>query len=120
MGARCAGGAGAAEDVYRLVITEPTTVRLLLFSEFDAALYIRDSCAADGVELSCNDDLVNRYHSALVTRLEPGTYFVFVDGFGREGVGDYGAYRLHVFSGPRARLPVAEAQPTVRRSGRRR
>ena len=50
--------------------------------EFDTVLYIRGRCDDPDSELACNDDSGERLLSRILSsRLEPGTYYVFVDAF---------------------------------------
>ena len=83
----------AREIVYRLDIPERANVTLDLESHFDGVLYVRSGDCSDGdSEIACDDDSPDQTHSHVSQIFEPGTYFVFVDGYTREG----GTYKLTV------------------------
>ncbi len=98
----CSGGSSdSREIVYRLDLTSRERVRLEVEprGNFDPILYLRQGdCADTDSEIACNDDLKGAsahggsQHppSRLDQMLEPGTYFVFVDGYGSSD----GAYKL--------------------------
>lgn len=89
------GGDQAPEHVYWFRIDRPSFVALRLASTFDASLYL---LAADGAELGCRSAIGLRHdvrRSDLRTEIEPGLYYVVVDGeSGRSGTGPY-ALDLH-------------------------
>jgi hypothetical protein len=87
--ATCAGGAQSPENVYRLVIVRRSRVRLALTAQFDGALYLRQTCMQQSTERACNDDSTDPQHSLIETTLNPGTYSVFVDGYGATNSGTY-------------------------------
>jgi len=92
--ATCAAGARSADQIYRLVIRRRSMVRIASEqADFDGALYLRRDCMDAVTELGCNDDAGDNRHSIIETVLEPGTYFVFVDGFAES---NQGAYTLDV------------------------
>ncbi len=87
------------EVVYRLVLEKRQRVVLDLDAPFDTVMYMRDrECEAESAEIACNDDRparsgmpTSQAHSSRIDEVfDPGTYFVFVDGYGNEA----GAYRL--------------------------
>lgn len=98
----CSGGSSdSREIVYRLDLTSRERVRLEVEprGNFDPILYLRQGeCSDTDSEIACNDDLKGAtarggsQHppSRLDQVLEPGTYFVFVDGYGSSD----GAYKL--------------------------
>jgi hypothetical protein len=95
----CGGAAG--EAVYRLVLTKATSVSLdTIGSSFDTTLYVRVGACEGGRELGCDDDSGgSAWTSALrFGTLQPGSYFVFVDGFtvDRALGPDEGAFVLNV------------------------
>jgi hypothetical protein len=51
-------------------------------SGFDGALYMLGACGEMGTEIACNDDSPNTSRSQVEAALDPGTYFVVVDGYG--------------------------------------
>lgn len=63
-----------------LVLTETSSIRIETFSDFDTVLYLKSSDCDEGTEIDCNDDGGNALNSKIeIDRLEPGTYFAFVD-----------------------------------------
>jgi hypothetical protein len=84
----------AAEVVYRLDLTARQKVTLAVeTSRFDSVLYIRKGdCSDADSEVACNDDAGDQRHSKIEQVLEPGAYFVFVDGYSGTG----GSFKLHV------------------------
>jgi hypothetical protein len=82
----------APEAVYELDVAQRERVVIDLQARFDAVLYIRkNDCADENAEVDCNDDVPGdgENHSRLEDVLEPGKYFVFVDGYNREGAGGF-------------------------------
>jgi hypothetical protein len=90
----CGGKGDAPELVYELDVSQRERVTLDVQARFDAILYLRKGdCADESAEVDCNDDENGENtHSRLEDVLEPGKYFVFVDGNGR----DAGGFRLTV------------------------
>jgi hypothetical protein len=83
------GAGDSSELVYALTTTTRTRASFDVEADFDSVLYIRkDDCTDPNSEIECNDDSSDRQHSHVDTVLEPGKYFVFVDGYGHEG-GDF-------------------------------
>jgi hypothetical protein len=79
------GQADSRELVYELDLSRRQRVTLEVEAHFDSVLYIRrDDCADPSAEVDCNDDGPDRTHSRLERVLEPGKYFVFVDGYAQE------------------------------------
>lgn len=83
------GTSSAKEIVYRLDVPTRQRVSIEVDPRFDAVLYIRKDCADPGTEVACNDDIQGRATSRgsnmrpskIDEVLDPGTYFVFVDGY---------------------------------------
>jgi hypothetical protein len=83
------------DRLYRLVLAKRTHVRLTLATPtWDGVLVIRKSClepsgsgGARAAEAACNNDADDTHHARIDATLEPGTYFVQVDGHasGNEG-----------------------------------
>ncbi len=91
------------DAVYHFRLEETTAVRLMLISLFDGVLHLRrGDCTDAAAEIACNDDLIDNRHSMIVDELEPGDYYVIVDGFEDRSVGEY--YLSLVASRP-GRLP---------------
>ncbi|HEY3815558.1 MAG TPA: hypothetical protein VGL81_00220 [Polyangiaceae bacterium] len=85
----------AREIVYVLEVPRRQRVVLDVDARFDSVLYLRkDDCADEGAEIECNDDSPTggRNKSHIERVLEPGRYFVFVDGYNQES----GGYKLTV------------------------
>ncbi len=90
---QCANSS-AREIVYRLdlaarqdVVIDVTTQR------FDSVLYVRkDDCSDESSEVACNDDAPNQHRSMIEAVFDPGTYYVFVDGYSNDG----GSFRMRV------------------------
>ncbi|MBN1773993.1 MAG: hypothetical protein JXB32_22225 [Deltaproteobacteria bacterium] len=98
-GAACGEGAGGPEAVYQLRVRERSRVELSVEAEFDSVLHVRRDCVDPGTAVDCNDDAGDSNHSALDLQLDPGTYYVFVDGYG-EG-GESGPFTLRAEVTPR-------------------
>ncbi|HSO39525.1 MAG TPA: hypothetical protein VLT33_43665 [Labilithrix sp.] len=91
-----AGGCASSDSkelVYKLEVTRRQRVSIEVDPQFDSVLYVRkDECGETDSEIACNDDATagagKRGASSRGSRidevLEPGTYFVFVDGYGAE------------------------------------
>jgi hypothetical protein len=85
----------AREMVYVLEVPQRQRVVLEVDARYDSVLYVRkDDCSDEGAEVECNDDAPNggRNKSRIERVLEPGKYFVFVDGYNTEA----GSYKLTV------------------------
>ncbi len=87
--ASCAGGAHSPDHVYSMEVTERSRVRVHQRSDYDSALHLRSTCEDSTSEIACNDDSVDQQHSAITTVLDPGTYYVFSDGFQTDNSGNY-------------------------------
>jgi V8-like Glu-specific endopeptidase len=78
----CGGGMGN-DRVYSFSLNSRSQVQLTT-SGTDAVLYVRSACG--GTELACNDDAsAADPNPAIDITLDPGTYYVFVDGMDRGG-----------------------------------
>jgi hypothetical protein len=85
----------AREMVYELDVPRRRRVTIDVDAHFDSVLYIRkDDCTDESAEVDCNDDSPtgDRNQSRIERVLDPGKYFVFVDGYNQES----GAYKLTV------------------------
>ncbi|MCS6799246.1 MAG: PPC domain-containing protein [Myxococcota bacterium] len=92
------GGENAAEEVYRFELSTRTRVQIhTAGSSFDTVVYLRrERCEDNNAEIACNDDASSGGGpSRLDLTLDPGRYFLFVDGFG----GAEGRYQLVVYFG---------------------
>ena len=89
----------SADRVYRVVVTQRTHARFVLVTPVhDGVLSLRKAChdppgATSGRagELTCNNDSDDNHHSRIETVLEPGSYFLVVDGY---GVGQEGPFTV--------------------------
>jgi hypothetical protein len=84
---------GSREIVYRLDLASRQRVAIDVDPRFDSVLYVRkDECADVEAEVACNDDVGHERRSRVDEVLEPGAYFVFVDGLQNES----GQYKMKV------------------------
>jgi hypothetical protein len=81
------------ELVYQLDLPQRERVTIEVEARFDSVLYVRkDDCTDPNAEVDCSDDAPDRTHSRIERVLEPGRYFVFVDGYAR----DAGLFKMTV------------------------
>jgi hypothetical protein len=90
----CGGQGDAGDRVYRITLAARARVRLSLSTpRFTGVLALRSSCldapSARSPELSCNSGSEDAHHAHLEANLDPGTYYVVVDGKGRDGEGAF-------------------------------
>ena len=78
----CIRGGDAPEIVYALTVEERGQVAVTINSDYDGALYLLGTCAEMRSEVTCNDDAPSTTRSRIEATLDPGTYYVVVDGFG--------------------------------------
>ena len=79
--------------MYELDVSRRERVTIEVEARFDSVLYIRkEDCNDPNAEVDCNDDGPDRTHSRIERVLEPGKYFVFVDGYGQES----GTFKMKV------------------------
>ncbi len=81
MSGPCASG-NAPERVYRFEMDQRAQVTVSLTSSYDGAIYILRECGQLNTLVDCNDDNPDTSHSRIDTMLEPGTYYLVVDGYG--------------------------------------
>ena len=87
------GPSDSRELVYELDLSKRERVTIEVEARFDSVLYIRkDDCTDPSAEVDCNDDGPDRTHSRIERVLEPGKYYVFVDGYGQEA----GTFKMNV------------------------
>lgn len=92
MSGTCIRGGNAPEVVYAITLEERAQVTATLDANYDGALYLLATCADARSEIACNDDDMSVRRSRIETTLDPGTYFVVVDGWASEA----GEYELMV------------------------
>jgi hypothetical protein len=101
----CGGAAG--EAVFYLVLNRPSFLHVdSIGSQFDSTLYVRAGSCGQGLELGCDDDSACKWGggacnwnaSLTFSLLDPGTYYIFLDGFtvDRERGPDQGPFQLNV------------------------
>jgi Trypsin-like peptidase domain len=83
-------GASAPDRTYTFTLGSAASFEALA-SGFDTGLYLRTACDDEASELACNDDNdpPGNFGSRIATELQPGTYFLVVDGFGSDSLGPY-------------------------------
>jgi hypothetical protein len=95
----CAGG-GGNDVVYSFTVgaMTPMTISLVGAGGWDTVVYVRRGVCEATPEVACNDDSAG-LSSQVALVATPGTYYVFVDGF---GAGSTGAFTLTIsLGGPR-------------------
>ena len=91
------GPSDSREIVYEIDVHDRQRFTFAVEAKFDTVLYVRkDACADPTAEVDCNDDAPDRTHSRVEHVLDPGKYFLFVDGYGHES----GAFKLTVTATP--------------------
>jgi hypothetical protein len=87
------GPSDSRELVYELDVAQRERVTIDVEAKFDSVLYVRkDDCNDATAEVACNDDAGDRSRSHVEHVLDPGKYFVFVDGYGH----DAGSFKMTV------------------------
>ncbi len=82
------------ELVYRIDVATQKRMTIEVLAHFDSVLYIRQNdCTSEDAEVKCNDDEAgNNKASKVDVVVDPGTYYVFVDGYN----GESGTFRMNV------------------------
>jgi hypothetical protein len=79
--ALCGGGGG--QSVVAITLDRASALRAtIIASTHDTLIHLRRVCDDAASELACNDDFNGLNSQISVARLEAGTYFLFLDGFG--------------------------------------
>jgi cysteine-rich repeat protein len=114
--ATCGGGAPGNDVVYRLDIVSRSAVTLDTDgATWDTVLHLHSGTTCPGTEVACNDDIGGgNMASRITTTLDPGTYWVVVDGY---TAATAGAFTLHVTVRP-AGDECADAIPLTLTAGR--
>jgi cysteine-rich repeat protein len=76
------GGDGAPDAVYQVIATETGTFTITVDAYgtlLDPLIYMRTTCDDPGTTLWCHDDQAGT-NETLAINLDPGTYYLFVDG----------------------------------------
>jgi hypothetical protein len=85
------GPSDSRELVYELDVLQRERVTIDVEARFDSVLYVRkDDCTDPNAEVDCSDDAPDRTHSRIERVLDPGKYFVFVDGYAH----DAGSFKI--------------------------
>ncbi len=88
MSGSCIRGGDAPELVYSLQIERRSQVTAVINSDYDGALYLLGTCGEMRSEIACNDDAPHTSRSEISGTLDPGTYYLVVDGYGN-GAGEF-------------------------------
>jgi hypothetical protein len=108
----CDGATAGPDRWYELDLgaaVRAVEVRAILDAEFDAALALRRGACGDALSLDCDrGSALGRPSSMLAARLEPGVYWLVVDG---NGVSDGGDFQLQVDLDPQGGV-ACERPPT--------
>ena len=109
--ASCVPDSSSPDSVYRLRVTRRSYVEVTLETpNHDGVLHLRRSATDAATELACNDDAEGGSTSRSVVRanLDPGTYFVFVDGFAASNAG---RFSLRYTTGEPRTIPEPQVRP---------
>lgn len=92
----CNSTSTAVEDVYTFTLTERLGIEAQSYG-YDTVLHLRTDCTDDSpaATIACSDDSAppGNYGSRITAMLDPGTYFLIVDGFDST---QYGPYELKI------------------------
>ncbi len=80
----CVESESTPDHIYFFTLTQSYRVRFQV-SGFDTVLYLRSTCDDSQTEFACDDDSGGEMGSLLELDLEPGSYFLFVDGYASSG-----------------------------------
>jgi len=89
-GAGCGGGATGPDRVYAFTLTEEVRFEAQTDGQYDSVMYLQTVCGDLGSEIACDDDYGPNNGSLLLQILQPGSYYLWVDGYGSAS----GAYIL--------------------------
>ena len=87
--ATCGNRAQSPERVYSLRLNERHHVSIAVQSDYDSVVYVRTACERESSEIACNDDDTSQRTSRIEADLDPGQYFVVVDGFYQNNTGAF-------------------------------
>jgi hypothetical protein len=98
LGSACTFDATSTEDVWVIDVTEPAWVEVTLDSNgWDGVLSLRRQCESDPSEVECANDTIGAGSELLGARLDPGNYYVIVQG---NAGSEAGAYDISVTQEP--------------------
>jgi hypothetical protein len=90
LGSACTFDAGATEDVWSFDVARRSNVTVSLDpTGFDGVISLREHCESDASEVSCANDVIGDGLEVTEANLEPGTYFVVVQGNSGSDSGEY-------------------------------
>jgi hypothetical protein len=97
-------GASGPDKLFKLVLAQRSTVRLLLTATFEAVVALRKTCSeplgGPAPELACESEVDANRHATLTRTLEAGTYWVVVDGQSSDDQGPFTLdYRVQPLGG---------------------
>jgi len=103
MASPCGGGGGSPAVAYTLFLTQPKIVVISTddaYTSADTVIDIRGAaCTSPESEIACNDDIDGENRASKLTRaLDPGTYYVIIEGHDPTASGTY-AVKIEMFSG---------------------
>ena len=82
---QCGGGFDgepASEQVFAIIVARPGRLSAeIVAADYDPLIFLRGECDNPGAEIACNDDF-NGLLSRVEANVQPGTYYLFVEGFG--------------------------------------
>ncbi len=97
------GGPGAPDHVYRVTVNQPSLVDFSLVvppsgNSYDSLMYLFAGPCREGQQmfLACDDDANGNGQPRFSTTLQPGTYFLVIDGFSSNA----GEYALRMTTQP--------------------
>ncbi len=106
------GTSDSRELAYEFDVATRERVSFDVEARFDSVLYVRkDDCTDPNAEVDCSDDYAHDRNRSRIDRvLEPGRYFVFVDGYSQEA----GAFKMKVsVTGVEALAQVCQKAPQL-------
>ena len=79
----CGGSARGGEQVFSLRLEQPRNVTFeMVVGDYDTVMHLRRVCDDAASQIVCDDDGGVGLLSRISQQLQPGEYFLFVDGFG--------------------------------------
>lgn len=88
--ASCGNSAASRDAAFRLDLTAKHRVVISTAdSEYNTVLHVHKGLCTSGGDFACNDNANGNATSLLDLQLDPGTYFIIVDGFGASSNGVY-------------------------------
>ena len=90
----CGSSANSGDNVYSFTLEHPTSVKFETLKinnsiPYDTVLHLRRECDDQSTQIACNDDAGEGVLSKLEVTLDPGTYYLIVDGYSTSNRGPY-------------------------------